>query len=130
LIPLLDGAASDDEEANAEAEVAAREDGTAAVGSRGGTSVSFMMKAILWRSDVTDDGEGTGAAGTPVRNRCQTSTHSLRTLEILTMTFGARDHDESLPHIVKEVFIYGRSRAFAEWYTQGRHGFELRWERG
>ena len=127
MIPLLDGAASDDDEAKAD--VVAREDGTAAVGSRGGTSVSFMMKEILWRSEVADDEEGSGAAGTPVRNRCQTSTHSLRTLEILTMTFGAREHDISLPHIIEHVFIDGRSRAFAEWYTKGRHGFELRWER-
>jgi len=127
LIPLLDGAASDDDEAKAD--VVAREDGTAAVGSRGGTSVSFMMKEILWRSEVADDEEGPGAAGTPVRNRCQTSINPFRTLETLTMTFGAREHDVSLPHIIKKVFIDGRSWAFAEWYTQGRHGVWLRWER-
>ena len=126
MIPLLDGAASDDDEAKA----VAREDGTAAVGSRGGTSVSFMMKEILWRSEVADDEEGPGAAGTPVRNRCQTSINPFRTLETLTMTFGAREHDVSLPHIIKKVFIDGRSWAFAEWYTKGRHGVWLRWERG
>jgi len=46
------------------------------------------------------------------------------------MTFGARQHDESLIHIMEKVFIDERSRAFAEWYTQNRHGFLLRWERG
>ena len=52
-----------------------------AVGSRGEMSVSFMIKEILWRCDVRDDedDDGPGIAGTPVRNRCQTSTNSFRT---------------------------------------------------
>jgi len=95
---------------------------TVAVGERGEISMSFMINEILWRSDVNDDGEGPGTAGTPVRNRCKMSTHSLRTLETLTMTFGAREHDESLIHIVEKIFIDKRSRAFAEWYMQSRHG--------
>jgi len=80
LILLIGGTASDDGEAKAEAEVATREDrddgrakmeaeaGVATVGARGEMSVSFMIKEILWRCD---DDEGSGTAGTSVRNRCQ-----------------------------------------------------------
>jgi len=91
--------------------------GMATVGARGEIFVSFMINEILWR---WDDDEGTGAVGTPVENQCQVST-PLRTLEILTMAFGAREHDEPLIHIMEEIFIDSRSRALAEWYMQDRH---------
>ena len=83
FIPLLDGAASDDEVKAEAAEVEAREDshaeveavavctatsgaevvGTVAAGAKGEIFVLFMMKEILWR---WDDEEGSGTAGAPV----------------------------------------------------------------
>jgi len=42
-------------------------------------------------------------------------------METLTMTSGAREHDEPLIHIMEEIFIDSRSWAFAEWYMQDRH---------
>jgi len=35
-------------------------------------------------------------------------------METLTMTFGAREHDESLIHIIEKILVDGGSGAFAE----------------
>jgi len=45
---------------------------------------------------------------------------SFRALEILTMTCGAREHDESLRHIIEKTLMDNGSWAFTDRYTHGR----------